>query len=815
MRRPLCAFCLSALGVLALCSFLPQMGLLLPSAAIFVVFCLLVWWKGGAARGYAVCLLLGAVLGVGIMEMTGARLAKIQDAYAGRDVTLTAEVESTGRAYTAGRVSAVLMVEKVDGEAVHFRVECASLPKCEAGGRIRGRFSLDVPDATQRLDDYADGIVLSAEYLSGMLRLGQSESFRARTARLQAALSRALRKGMAENTGGVLAAMVVGDRSHLTSTLRSAYRGAGLSHVLVVSGLHVTIFCGLLDALPHKERERSRAYRRARSLLRAGTALLLVGITGATPSVLRAAVAVWVSSLGVWVGGPADTLTSLGAAGVLMCLGNGYAVYDVGFELSFAAVMGTLAGAECAGRGRERYYDRKKKRKSRREKPPRAVLLFRRFAGGVWDSLCVSLCASAAVWVSSLGVWVGGPADTLTSLGAAGVLMCLGNGYAVYDVGFELSFAAVMGTLAGAECAGRGRERYYDRKKKRKSRREKPPRAVLLFRRFAGGVWDSLCVSLCASAATFPVLVLRGMSTTVWAVASGVAVLWLVGPMLSFGLGAALLGLAAEGLPLFEIIRRPVAFCAEGLAWLMNEWAFRVSVLPGASLWFDGTYAALVCLALILLCVMAMRRHIRLRVVLPTVILLAALAIGLETALSRNVVNIELVGTRAAPAVVITQREKAVVLFRGSSITQQAVENQLEKRGVKTVELLVDLRMQPEMRCTLQVEKRINAAALAENTTRRVSCGEVDLELFRTRQGCILRMRVGGQRFITLSGTVRPAKPIRAEWLLASMARPDNIRYTDCLTLSSKYRWMEEDAEPVSRLRLRLKGGALFKAGRV
>ena len=68
MRRPLCAFCLSALGVLALCSFLPQMGLLLPSAAIFVVFCLLVWWKGGAARGYAVCLLLGAVLGVGIMK---------------------------------------------------------------------------------------------------------------------------------------------------------------------------------------------------------------------------------------------------------------------------------------------------------------------------------------------------------------------------------------------------------------------------------------------------------------------------------------------------------------------------------------------------------------------------------------------------------------------------------------------------------------------------------------------------------------------------------------------------------------------------
>ena len=97
-------------------------------------------------------------------------------------------------------------------------------------------------------------------------------------------------------------------------------------------------------------------------------------------------------------------------------------------------------------------------------------------------------------------------------------------------------------------------------------------------------------------------------------------------------------------------------------------------------------------------------------------------------------------------------------------------------------------------------------AALAEKTTRRASCGEVDLELFRTRKGCILRMYIGGQRFITLSGTVRPAKPIRAEWLLASSARPDNIRYTDCLTLNSKYRWMEDEPEPVSRLRLRLEG---------
>ena len=723
MRRPLCLFCAGALGVELVCAFLPQAWLLPLLAAIFVsglLFALLRW---KTARAGALCLLLGSLLGLALTVHTDAKLQALQTAYDGKTATLTAEVERTDSSYYPGVVDAVLRVEQVDGEAADFRIRCAALPKCQAGERVRGKFTLEAPPETDRLDLYADGVPLTGELLRDetLELLGESSSFRARTARLQRRLSGALRRGMAHDPAGVLAAMVVGDRSHLSSALRTAYRGAGLSHVLVVSGMHVSILCGsFLEHLPTAGRRRKRlrryAHRRAKALLGAGMAVLMVGVTGSTPSVLRAGVAVWVSAVGIWVCGPADALTSLGVAGVWMTLGNSYAVCDMGFELSFAAVVGTLAGAELARRSQEARIRAEKTRKTKNAAHKR---------GGVYHNILQ-----------------------------------------------------------------RGK-------------------------RLGGSVWETLCVSGCACAATFPVLVLRGMSTTVWAVASGVAVLWLVGPMLSFGLGAALLGLAAEGLPLFEIIRRPVAFCAEGLAWLMNEWAFRVSVLPGASLWFDGTYAALVCLVLILLCVMAMRRHIRLRVALPTVILLAALAIGLETALSWNVVNIELVGTRAAPAVVITQREKAIVLFRGSNITQRAVENQLEKRGVKTVELLVDLRMQPEEPCRIEAQKRINAAALAENTTRRASCGEVDLELFRTRQGCILRMRVGGQRFITLSGTVRPAKPIRAEWLLASMARPDNIRYTDCLTLSSKYRWMEEDAEPVSRLRLRLEGGALFKAGRV
>ena len=116
-------------------------------------------------------------------------------------MTLTAEVEEVSASYYPGVVHAVLRVEPTGGEKTAFRVECVCMPKCTAGERVQARFALEVPARTQQLSSYADGIALSGEYLSGMKHLGPSESFRAKTARLQKRLSAALRKGMAQRAG--------------------------------------------------------------------------------------------------------------------------------------------------------------------------------------------------------------------------------------------------------------------------------------------------------------------------------------------------------------------------------------------------------------------------------------------------------------------------------------------------------------------------------------------------------------------------------------------------------------------------------------
>ena len=671
----------------------------MPFAAFFVAVCL-VLCIFDAARKAALCILLGAAVGMVSVLYTANRLERIRVQYAARPLVLTAEVESVSDSFYPGAVDAVLRVEKINGAKTSFRVECETLPECEAGQRVQGRFVLSVPAQQSRVGLYADGIVLLAEpdeEKPDFKQLGQSSSFRARTHRLQQRLSAALRRRMDGKTGGVLAAMTVGDRTHLSPALRSAYRGAGLAHVLVVSGMHVSILCGevfRLDA--RRKKERCYAALRLRAVWKALLALLLVGVTGFTPSVLRAAAAVWVSALGVWLYAPPDTLTSLAVAGIAMTAGSSYAVCDIGFELSFAAVLGTVAGGACIRRARDAWYRRFWKKAKNPVKRP----------------------------------WY-----------------------------FKLP------------------ERLW-------------------------GLAESICISFCASVATFPVLVLRGLSVSIYAVVSSVAVLWLIQPMMLLGLGTAFAGLVPALAPLYGVLSAASA----ALTGLLDRWAVWISAKPGAGIYFDTAYAAIVCLVLILLCWLAFHWRVRLRVAGPCILLAAAVSIGLGNALSRDVVNIDLVGSANAPAVVVTQNDTAVVLFRGGASAQNAVENQLARRGVQTVELVADLRTNPKTACTLEAERTLPAAEMAVNTAQKLRCTPALVEMLRTRNGCLVRLTVGNRQFAVVNGTVELAKQVTVQWLLASTAKPDAVQYKNVLAMRS-YDWMDNRKELAASISLRRHGG--------
>lgn len=144
-------------------------------------------------------------------------------------------------------------------------------------------------------------------------------------------------EGFDEQGRSVLAAMTLGDKSALSGSLRDVYAHTGASHVLALSGLHLGILCSLLTLLTRTGR--------LRFLARLFTALLLWSyalLTGLSPSVVRSATMLTMFLAFSFSNRRQTSAGSLALAAILLMLAQPLVLFDIGFQLSFAAVLSIL-----------------------------------------------------------------------------------------------------------------------------------------------------------------------------------------------------------------------------------------------------------------------------------------------------------------------------------------------------------------------------------------------------------------------------------------------------------------------------------------
>lgn len=142
----------------------------------------------------------------------------------------------------------------------------------------------------------------------------------------------------------VVAAMTLGDKSALSGSMREAYSLAGASHILALSGMHLGVIYLLLSMLLSGRRRR---------LL--GECLLLMAIwsyvfiVGMPSSVVRSALMISVYGLVGLTGRSRMSVNALAFAAVVLLVANPLALFDIGFQLSFAAVAFILVFQSSVG----------------------------------------------------------------------------------------------------------------------------------------------------------------------------------------------------------------------------------------------------------------------------------------------------------------------------------------------------------------------------------------------------------------------------------------------------------------------------------
>jgi len=140
-----------------------------------------------------------------------------------------------------------------------------------------------------------------------------------------------------EPEAALLTGILLGSDEGIPSTLMDKFRITGTAHIIAISGFNITIISASLVKVFSRVLQRYLAL-----VVAAGTIALYTVLVGADPPVVRAAIMGGLSALALVVGRRSDALTSLLAAAWCMTTWHPFTLWDVGFQLSFAASLGLI-----------------------------------------------------------------------------------------------------------------------------------------------------------------------------------------------------------------------------------------------------------------------------------------------------------------------------------------------------------------------------------------------------------------------------------------------------------------------------------------
>lgn len=140
--------------------------------------------------------------------------------------------------------------------------------------------------------------------------------------------------GVGDEAYGVVAAMTLGDKKAIDKDTKETYRVAGASHILALSGLHLMIIYSVITLLV--------GWMRFRLLSQVIIVLAIWAfalLTGLSPSVTRSAAMITVYALLSLGYRERMSVNTLAFVAIIMLIISPSMLYDVGFQLSFMAVL--------------------------------------------------------------------------------------------------------------------------------------------------------------------------------------------------------------------------------------------------------------------------------------------------------------------------------------------------------------------------------------------------------------------------------------------------------------------------------------------
>jgi len=348
-------FCLSFISGIFLSSILEISQLTILGLLILGVFLISVFWKYKKPVTVGFCLL---ILITGVWRYQQAELKIINDELrqfndSEQDITLIGVVAREPDIREKS-IKLTIEVEEISSEQDSQEIKGRVLvtiwryPEYQYGDRLKITGKLETPKEFPDFNykDYLskDGIYSliyfpKIELLENEIDGGPTSIIYGKVLEIKQKLRESIEQNLSPPQSSILGAMILGDKKQLSEDLKEKLNIAGVRHITAISGMHVAILTAILmTVLIGFGLWRQQAFYLTIILI-----FFFILMTGFQPSAIRAGIMGFLFLLGQHLGRLSVSSRAVVWAGALMLIQNPLLLrLDVGFQLSFLAIMGII-----------------------------------------------------------------------------------------------------------------------------------------------------------------------------------------------------------------------------------------------------------------------------------------------------------------------------------------------------------------------------------------------------------------------------------------------------------------------------------------
>jgi len=280
-----------------------------------------------------IVILICLIISIGYVSILENKYSKINDMPIKEMVTITSDIQE--KEYK--KVCTAKIVKSNKKILINIKMS-QNIPSIKYGDSLYIEGEFKQPEEARNYKGYNYKQYLKTKKIIGTVELEKAKILKSSNGSFIHNIRDTINGTLTDEEGNLLLAILLGDKDKLSEDIQESFKTSNLSHMLAVSGAHVSyIILGLTYVL-----QNSIIGKKNGKIVCIIFLLFFMAITNFTPSVTRACIMAILTLFSGIVYRKSDVYTNISVAALITLIFNPYSLLDLGFQLSYGGTIGII-----------------------------------------------------------------------------------------------------------------------------------------------------------------------------------------------------------------------------------------------------------------------------------------------------------------------------------------------------------------------------------------------------------------------------------------------------------------------------------------